>query len=217
MESALRYDVPPGTCLIETFGWYPGLRHVDLHLARLRDSARTLGFPLDTGRDRALMQQKGDKPLRCRLTLSANGEMQVTTTALPASRTRWRVAIAPIRLHADDPWLAVKSTQRALYDQMRADLPKGVDEWLFLNERDEVAEGTITTLFVEMPDGHRLTPARASGVLPGVLRAHLLASGWQEARLHLADLRRARQIWVGNALRGLVRADVTLSYTLPVS
>jgi para-aminobenzoate synthetase/4-amino-4-deoxychorismate lyase len=52
-----------------------------------------------------------------------------------------------------------------------------------------------------------LTPPLASGALPGVLRAHLLATGKaREAVLWPDDL--AGGFWLGNALRGLVRVDL---------
>ena len=208
MESTLRNRVPHGTRLIETFGWYPGLRHAELHLARLARSADALGFPFDARRARALMQQDSVLPLRCRLTLDHAGALDVTTAPLPPAPLRWRVRVAAERVRADDPWLAVKSTQRGFYDHMRATLPVGVDEWVFLNERDELAEGTITNIFVEMPDGRKLTPARDCGVLPGVLRASLLADGWVEGRLTLPDLHRATHVYMGNAMRGLIPVDV---------
>jgi 4-amino-4-deoxychorismate lyase len=208
VESALRIDIPHGTRLIETFGWYPGLRHAELHLARMGTSAARLGFPFDPAAAHARMVQDSATPLRCRMTLDSGGALEVTTAPLPQAPARWRICLAEQRLRADDPWLEVKSTQRALYDQMRAALPAGVDEWLFLNERDELAEGTITNLFVEMPDGRKLTPARACGVLPGVLRAQMLAQGWCEAILTVSDLTRARAIYMGNALRGLIPAQM---------
>lgn len=208
MESALRIGIPHGTRLIETFGWYPGLRHADLHLARLGTSAARLGFPFNPDAARAAMVQDSATPLRCRMTLDAAGTLDVTTVPLPPAPARWRVRLAEPRLRADDPWLAVKSTQRGLYDQMRATLPDGVDEWLFLNERDELAEGTITTVFVQMPHGRKLTPARACGVLPGVLRAQMLGQGWREAILSRADLRAAQAVYMGNALRGLIAVDM---------
>ncbi len=210
MESTLRNSVPHGTRLIETFGWYPGLRHADLHLARMARSASILGFPFDSTRARTRMQQDSPTPLRCRMTLDATGALEVTTAPLPPSPQFWRVRVASALVHADDPWLAVKSTQRVFYDRMRAALPDGVDEWLFLNDRNELAEGTITNLFLVMPDGRKLTPARACGVLPGVLRAHLLADGWAETRLSLRDLHAARQVFMGNALRGLIPAKLDL-------
>ena len=53
-------------------------------------------------------------------------------------------------------------------------------------------------------DRFMLTPPLASGALPGVLRAELLADGRaREAVLWPEDL--AGGFWLGNALRGLVR------------
>ena len=48
----------------------------------------------------------------------------------------------------------------------------------------------------------------SSGLLPGTLRAELLASGQaDEAVLTLADLARADAIYLGNSVRGLVAAQ----------
>jgi 4-amino-4-deoxychorismate lyase len=72
---------------------------------------------------------------------------------------------------------------------------------IFQNERGEVCEGTITTVFFDRGQGMR-TPPLACGVLPGVLRADL---GAAEEVLLVVDLPRVR-LWVGNALRGLIPA-----------
>ncbi|MFN7053160.1 MAG: aminotransferase class IV, partial [Gemmobacter sp.] len=85
-----------------------------------------------------------------------------------------------------------------------AALPDGVEELIFLNERDEVCEGTITNLFFDRGQGI-CTPPRACGLLPGVLRAGLIAEGCREEVLPAEDLPRVR-LWVGNALRGLIPA-----------
>jgi 4-amino-4-deoxychorismate lyase len=95
----------------------------------------------------------------------------------------------------------VKSTNRASYDAARAALPEGVDEVILRNERDEVCDGSITTLFFDRGEGMR-TPPLASGLLPGVLRAELACP---EEVLMVQDLPRVR-LWVGNSLRGLIEA-----------
>lgn len=103
------------------------------------------------------------------------------------------------------PLLRHKTTERTLYERTRAALPDGIDEALFLNTRGEVAEGTITNIFADLGDG-LLTPPLASGCLPGILRAELLASGRaREATLKVEDLSDAR-LYMGNALRGLIPA-----------
>lgn len=193
------------TRLIETFGWdghsFPRLER---HLARLTASARALGFPLDPAALRgALPSGPGAEPLRLRLTLDRQGEIELTIAPLPPNPPEWRLIVADRRLHSDAPHLRHKTTERTLYDQTRAALPAGIDEAIFLNERGEVAEGTITNLFFDLGQGLR-TPPLASGCLPGCLRAELLETGAaQEAVLRSEDLPRAR-LWMGNSLRGLI-------------
>ncbi|MEQ9261500.1 MAG: aminotransferase class IV, partial [Roseovarius sp.] len=86
-----------------------------------------------------------------------------------------------------------------------AALPEGCDELLFLNDRGELCEGTITNLFVDLGEG-LLTPPLASGALPGILREDLIAREQaREAVLRPADLAAAQAVWLGNALRGLIR------------
>lgn len=211
MESPLCAPTDPDFRLIETLAFRPGQGFVrrDRHLARMARSARAFGFPFDDG----LVADKldavaGASPLRCRVTLCAEGQIDVTTGALADNPPVWRVAIAQARLTADDIWLRHKTTQRALYDSARASLPKRIDEVLFLNERNELCEGTITNLFLHMPDGRCLTPALSSGVLPGILREELMDSKQvTEATLTLTDLKNASKIHMGNSLRGLIRAE----------
>ncbi|HSJ78955.1 MAG TPA: aminotransferase class IV, partial [Erythrobacter sp.] len=57
------------------------------------------------------------------------------------------------------------------------------------------------------PDGVLLTPPLHLGLLPGVLREDLIATGKaREANLTLDDLQHG--FWLGNALRGLMRAEL---------
>jgi 4-amino-4-deoxychorismate lyase len=212
VEDPLRQNLSDPPQIIETMGWRPGegLRWREDHLARMAGTAARLGYSFDRGEALALLSGiKGEAPLRCRLTLDALGRFDLTAAPLAPNPPRWRVVWAEARLNPSDPWIAVKTTRRAPYDTARAALKSGEDEALFLNARGEVAEGTITNVFVEMADGRRLTPPLSAGCLPGILRGRLLAEGWQEGRLAPADLATARKIWVGNALRGLIEADLS--------
>lgn len=204
MESALlAAGGEPGLKLIETLRWDgAALTYLPLHLARLERSAGLLGWRCDTGAAaRALRTAAPQTPARLRLTLDAAGRIEVTAAPLPPPAAAWRLGPAPTRLSSRDPWLTLKSTRRTAYDTARAALPANRDEALFLNERGEVCEGTITTLFFDRGEGLR-TPPLASGLLPGVLRAALAPP---EEVLMAEDLPRVR-LWVGNALRGLIPA-----------
>ncbi|MEX0318657.1 MAG: aminotransferase class IV family protein [Ruegeria sp.] len=211
MESALCPPAEPGFRLIETLGYRPGqgFARRDRHLARMARSATALGILFNPVRAKAQLEEAaGDTALRCRLTLDTSGSFDLTTGPLTETPPLWRVAIADTRLASDDPWRRHKTTRRALYDTARADLPNGIDELLFLNERGELCEGTITNLFIETDEDH-LTPPLSAGLLPGILRDELLEQKQvAEAPLTLTDLHKARSVHVGNSLRGLIRAEL---------
>lgn len=204
-------DCDPGLKLIETLrrenGQYPRLAG---HLARLRRSAAWFGFGLD---EALVQQQLAAQPeagnWRVRLTLAKSGEIEVQSFALPEEPAGVRYAqVANGRINSADPLRRHKTTERRLYDAALRHLPAGspIFDVVFLNERGEVAEGARSNVFVER-DGLLLTPALASGCLPGVLRAELLASGRaREAIVKPEDLQSG--FWLGNALRGLIRVEL---------
>ncbi|WP_027260017.1 aminotransferase class IV family protein [Leisingera aquimarina] len=214
MESPVRprdaIQNDPAFRLIETLGWHPGkgFRHLEQHLARMARSAAAFGIPFDPEQVRHILAgAAGNIPLRCRLTLDAAGQLGLTAPPLGSSPAEWRLGIADKRLEVGDFWLQHKTTRRAVYDTARANLPGGVDELLFLNERGELCEGAITNLFVTGADGHMVTPPLSCGLLPGVLRQVLLERGeCYEAVLGLRDLKDAQAIHMGNSLRGLIPA-----------
>ncbi len=212
MESPLRPPTEPDFRLIETLAYRPGQGFVrlDRHLARMARTAQKFGIDFDrTAAWTILDASLGEIALRCRLTLDADGKFELTSGELAANPSVWRVDLAKQRLSSSDIWLGYKTTRRAVYDMARAGLPLRVDELLFLNERDELCEGTITNLFLTMPDGRRLTPSLRCGLLPGVLREELLDNKEvTESVLTLTDLKNAQSIHCGNSLRGLIRAEL---------
>lgn len=196
----------PGFHLIETFGFMPGqgIKRLDLHLRRLEASAQYFGIPFD--REEALAHLcclTGDHQQRCRLTLTPTGKVELTTTAMPAAAQSWAFTVSMKRLRSDDLFLQHKSSRRVLYNEVRAAMADGVDEVLFLNERAELCEGTITNIVLTTKSGARLTPACSSGCLPGVYRQSLLDRGAvEEAVLTMADLASAEAVHLVNSLRG---------------
>ncbi|QDZ12214.1 aminodeoxychorismate synthase component I [Devosia ginsengisoli] len=198
--------------LIETLLWdrADGYYLLDRHLDRLAASSAWFSLPCDRAAIQALLESQPfpESRMRVRLTLDASGPA-VTAVPLPPNPPVFRFAIAPEKLDSQSLWLMHKTTTRAFYDEprQRAHASHGVDEVVFLNERDELTEGSITSLFVER-DGKLLTPPLSSGLLPGTLRAELLATGKAEEQvLTLADLEAAEAIWLGNSVRGLIRAE----------
>lgn len=202
-----------GLQLIETLRWEPanGFPLLQRHLARLQHSAARLGFACAPAELRTALQeltsQLSRAPHRVRLLLARDGRFSLQASLLEANPLEARFDLADWALDPDDPRLAHKTSARRFYDQaLHQALDQGLFDLLFCNTRGELCEGARSNLFLEMEGEEALlTPAGHCGLLPGVLRAELLATGRaREAVLRLGDLLSARRIFLGNALRGLV-------------
>ncbi|MEG3617982.1 aminodeoxychorismate synthase component I [Magnetovibrio sp. PR-2] len=195
--------------LLETLKWDPqtGFVLLDHHMARMKASAKSFGYPFDEdavrqGLDEALNGLKRDQ--RVRLLLNANGSAQVETEDL-TDITSLTFELASTRIDRSSPFVYHKTTNRDFYDKPRA--ASKCDEVVFLNDAGELTEGSFTNLFVEI-DGQLVTPPVQSGVLAGTLRQELLETGQcTEMVLFIKDLERANQIFLGNSVRGLVVAE----------
>lgn len=211
LKSRFLTGFDPGFELIETmrleFGKFPLLT---LHLERLAASAQALGFACDVP---ALAEALAEISSSCaagihrvRLTLAHDGHYRIDLAKMSDDGQSRQVALADERLDADDYLLRHKTSARSLYDRALARLANhpNVFDALFLNTRGEVCEGARSNVFIER-GGVLLTPPLSCGLLPGVMRRHLLESGRaRECVLTLDDLLDAPAIHMANALRGLI-------------
>lgn len=183
-----------------------------LHLARLTRSAAALGIPLDEAEAHAALADLPSGTVRLRLTARPDGSVRLESWPFEpeSSATLVRVGWAQEAVLSSDPARRHKSRDRAAYDRgARQAAEAGLADVLFCNERGEVVEGAISTLFAEI-DGRVWTPPIASGALPGILRATWLARGAARVGpLRPGDLRRATRLWIGSSLRGARRATLT--------
>jgi len=206
--------------LIETLRYEKGrgFHLLERHLARLNASAHHFGYPFSREAVRAALEAEAARVTASvallRLLLAEDGTITVTSReiTLPTKDTVWRFVISDQRIDEKDPCLYHKTTRRQFYDREieRQKALTGCDEVVFLNTRGELTEGTRTTLFLEQ-DGRLFTPALSCGLLPGTLREELLdlpRAAASEAVLTPADLTRADRIYLGNSVRGLVRAEL---------
>ncbi|PCD04534.1 aminodeoxychorismate synthase, component I [Sphingomonas spermidinifaciens] len=198
--------------LIETMRFDPreGLVLLERHLERMRASAATFGFPFDRHAVRNELQAatfRLREGARVRLMLSPSGAVAIETGPLPSAGAEpWRVAVVPLPVDPADFRLRHKTSDRRFYDAAR----DAHDEVVFVDPAGFVTEGSFTSVFVER-GGVLLTPPASRGLLPGVLRAELLASGRAiEHDLTPEDL--AGGFLLGNALRGLVSAVMVAAH-----
>ena len=144
-----------------------------------------------------------------RLTLAADGTVTAAARPLAPLAEPVRVVLTPVVVDPSDRWLHHKTTRRAPYDAALAHARAvGADDGVIVNTHGRVTETSRMTLFADLGDsGPLATPPLADGVLPGILRAHLLATAAAAERpLTPDDLRLAPRLFVGNAARGQHRA-----------
>lgn len=200
--------------LIETMRVAAGaLPDLALHLDRLAASAAHLGHAFDrSALERALPAAVAGHDGRARLLLAPSGAWSLHLSAPPAPLPEpVEVALVPLPVAPDDWRLCHKTSDRAFYDEARR--AAGTAEVIFVRPDGLVTEGSYTSLFVER-GGRLLTPPAALGLLPGILRARLLAEGRAvEAPLCASDL--AGGFLIGNALRGLLHARLRQSPVAP--
>ncbi len=204
--------------LIETMRWEGSFERLDLHLDRLASSSAYFHFVFDRSAVEARLlafacSLDAASPHRVRLLHGMNGGMEITSQPLEGTvsgeSSGLAVMISADQTHSGDPFLRHKTTLRSFYDQQLAEArAQGCDEVLFLNERGELTEGAISNLFLEMAGG-LYTPPIACGVLPGVMRRHLLETlpHAKERILTLDDLQSAQAVWLCNSVRGLRRVS----------
>jgi para-aminobenzoate synthetase / 4-amino-4-deoxychorismate lyase len=203
----------PAVDLIETMRFEPetGIASLDAHLERLQRSGGELGIAFDRHEARNQIQALCfdlQGPACVRLMASRSGALALEARPLPATWPEPASAIVfPLPVDASDWRLRHKTNDRGFYeDARRAAGDCGAEEALFVRDDGLVTEGTITNIFVER-DGVLLTPPATLGLLPGILRAELLAGGRaREQELTLADLEDG--FFLGNALRGLMTATL---------
>jgi para-aminobenzoate synthetase/4-amino-4-deoxychorismate lyase len=187
-----------------------GLARLDLHLNRFEASAKTLGFRFDRADAETRLEALAATFLpgsdhRVRLELRRDGTLGVIAPPLAAEPDRPVTTIfATLRADAGDPFLRHKTTRRQLYETAFAEAAaSGADEAILVNRSGFVTEATRSNIFVQR-DGLLLTPPLSDGLLPGILRQSLLASGKAvEQQLTPNDLAAPSRWYLGNSLRGL--------------
>jgi para-aminobenzoate synthetase/4-amino-4-deoxychorismate lyase len=194
--------------LIETMRFDPddGILHLDAHVARLGESARTFGFAFDRHEIRNELHAATFRltaRARVRLRLGLSGAIAIAVTAMPAvPRDPVTVRIVPLPVAAEDFRLRHKTSDRGFYDHARTQAD--AFEVVFTRPDGLVTEGSFTNVLA-YKDGRLVTPPLALGLLGGIGRAALIESGDAiEGALTAADL--ADGFYLVNDLRGLMRA-----------
>ena len=223
IKAAFLSKLPSDLGLFETILVRKGqAQHLQLHLARLANSALALGISCSVP-DIMKVIELGcencsiDTDYRLRLDLDhigmASYQIAPISSLEGSAKIFWAKDILPDSskaiLHSGNILLRHKVSIRNLYDQawkLAEDL-SGFDA-LFTNEQGYVTEGGRSSVFVKSGD-RWLTPPVSAGLLPGVMRSILLNDPqWNahEVNLTIDDIQNSKEIMLTNALRGIIPA-----------
>lgn len=179
---------------------------LERHLERLARSAEHFGFKFSSAR---LLDALTDLAASCtsnawriRVLVDRNGAHEFETHILEPDYPEVVTTLARSPVSSSNEFLRHKTSERSVY----APHAPGSDcfDTLLWNERDEITEFTKGNVIVEL-DGKHLTPPLSCGLLAGVLRQELLASGEiQEGVVTRKDIGSGVKIWFINSVRGRV-------------
>jgi para-aminobenzoate synthetase/4-amino-4-deoxychorismate lyase len=142
-------------------------------------------------------------PLRVRLLVDRHGEPRVERSPLRPMPVPMRVGLAAGPIDPTDPFLLHKTTSRERYERHRL---AAHDETVLWNPAREITEAITANIVVER-GGRRITPPLDCGLLPGTMRADLLArSEVIEERVTIDQLLHAPRVWLVNSVRGWLEA-----------
>lgn len=201
----------PAFCLVETLRWTPIGDYFLLarHLERLRDSAAYFDFAFDEERIRHALRKASRAfavPQRVRLQLAQNGEVNIEASPLVRlRRSRIRLRLSPFPVDSRDRFLFHKTTRRDQYERALSAC-SDADDALLWNERGEITETTIGNIVLRLGE-ELVTPPVECGLLPGTMRAELLARGRvRERKVTLDSLGPRTKLYRINSVRGCERA-----------
>lgn len=192
------------------------------HLQRLQAAAARLQLPFAPPPDLAaaaaeLLLHNNDQDGALRLALLPGPHWELTSRRRAPAPRIVRLIPTVQRRPAGAPPADLKATPRPFYDAVRQEAQAGAaDDGVILGDDGAVLETATANLFLLL-DGSWCTPPLDGRILPGIARAVLLeraaAAGLPiaERACDLADLHRASQLAVSNAVHGprpayLVRA-----------
>jgi para-aminobenzoate synthetase/4-amino-4-deoxychorismate lyase len=205
--------------LIETMLWREGEFYLlELHLRRLEESAKY--FQFDYNRDQIIQALRGEAETfnngveyRVRLLLNKNGEIKISSSELDKTDSEIkRVIFSKIRIDPNNRFLYHKTTNRELYDsEYKKARNEGYYDVLFINNKGEVTEGSISNIFIK--NGNKFyTPPIICGLLNGTFRRYMFESEFslEEKVLLGKDILEADKVYLANSVRGMVEVSLEL-------
>ncbi len=196
--------------LVETMKFTPGegIKLLPFHLERLARTSMYFDFPFDrVSCERFIFESLAGLtfPAKIRLLLFQDGALTLEIYEFKKIKGPVVAGLAQKDFNPPKQFIYHKTTYRPWFLPWQEHARKeGFFDVIFYDEHHRLLEGTISNIFLEI-DGRLYTPPAKLGILAGVLRESLLCSRKaKECELTIYDLNRAKKIYLGNAVHGLL-------------
>ncbi|WP_337872835.1 aminodeoxychorismate synthase component I [Ignavibacterium sp.] len=184
------------------------------HLSRMKQAAEFFLFPFYEDKiiskiSAELKKIDKTKTYRLKIFLSKSGKINIEIEEFKQKAIPVNIILSSNRINSRKKFQYFKTTNRKLYnEEYRHFKSKGFFDVIYLNENDDVAEGSITNIFIKKGEVI-LTPSLQCGILPGIYRRYYLRTHPEikEKRISLDDLLTADEVILTNSLRGAVKVN----------
>jgi len=177
------------------------------HLSRLRETSKYFLFISDEKKVlrqlKKIISNPNNLKYKLRITLNKWGRMNYSVSEIVETVGKVKVVVSQRRINSQNRFQYFKTTNRKIYDLEYKKYSKlGYYDVLFFNEKDELAEGSITNVFIEK-DGIVYTTPLSTGILNGVYRNFYIQKNLKVTKknLYLDDLKNADKIFLTNSVR----------------
>lgn len=188
------------------------------HLKRIKNSAKTFGFPFSEQEWISCLKKVSTNCInsntyRVKISLNYLGKFTLDFQTLENFPKKGTLKICNALMNSSSEFRKHKTNLREIYDREgKRSREAGHLDILFLNEKKEITEGSISNIFVKIGDSY-FTPPISSGLLPGIFRNRLLKrKGFYEKTLSLDDLFRSNSVFLCNSLRGILRVKEVYNF-----
>ncbi|RKY44031.1 MAG: aminodeoxychorismate synthase component I [Candidatus Omnitrophota bacterium] len=189
---------------------------LNYHLRRLKKSCQYFNISLNLKELREKLNSFSKRlsfhqKYKIRLLVDKQGKVKISSAVIRKIKEPLLVKISSEKTDPQNPFLYHKTTCRQLYEQEKKKARlSGFFEVIFTNKKGQITEGTISNIFL-LNRNKFYTPSLNCGLLGGVLREHLLKTKKaQEKNIYLDDLLKAKRVFLGNSVRGLIPARIIL-------
>lgn len=180
---------------------------LNYHLERLRESAEFFLFDHDEKKflnylEAILKNCEAEKKYKFKISLDKWGSYNHSVSEITEAASDVDICVSEKRILSSDKFIYFKTTNREFYDsEFASNRVRGFDETIFINEHDNITEGSRTNIFIGQND-KLYTPPVEDGLLNGCYRRHILEHHLAEVKkLKIDDLLSAERVMIANSVR----------------